>query len=132
MVPVPGLAALPALVQQTRDAGLPVEASYDLRGSDAPTGLDAAAYRIVQEALTNVLKHAPGAPTRVCVNRDDDVLEIAVVNERVELDGSTLPGSGFGLVGMRQRAELYGGTLEAGECAGGFSVRARFARGSAT
>jgi signal transduction histidine kinase len=129
-IPVLGLAQLPALVQQTRDAGLPVEATYDLRGPEPSAGLDAAAYRIVQEALTNVLKHAPGSRTRVCVSRDEDVLEVAVVNRAARTAESALPGSGYGLIGMRQRAELYGGSFEAGECGDGFAVRAASSGGS--
>ncbi|MFB7155067.1 ATP-binding protein, partial [Streptomyces virginiae] len=87
------------------------------------------AYRIVQEALANVVRHAPGAPTRVSVTVDDDEVLVLVVNGPaardavVEPDG---PGTGHGLVGMRERVRLTGGTLDTGPLPdGGFRVAAR-------
>ncbi len=133
LAPAVGLAQLPALVEQVRAAGLPVELAGVGAGPDLPPGLDAAAYRIVQEALTNVIRHAPGAPTAVRVLREPRALEVSVRNAA----GSGAPstsgpkGSGFGLVGMRQRAELYGGELQVGPQAGGYLVAARFPVGGA-
>ena len=123
LAPQPGMAALPALVEQVREAGLPVELELEGEQQQLAAGLDLAAYRIVQEALTNALKHAAGAATRIRIRYAPRRLELAVDD-----DGPGAPaidGNGHGLVGMRERAELYRGTLEAGPRAGGgFSVRA--------
>jgi signal transduction histidine kinase len=119
-----GLAQLPLLVDQARAAGLPLEA--DLDAGPLPAGLDAAAYRIVQEALTNVLKHAPGARTRVSVHQGEGALEIAVHNAAVPVAPDPPRGAAYGLIGMRQRAALYGGQLETGSDDDGFRVRAVF------
>ncbi len=121
--PQPGLATLPRLVDQVRSAGLPVDLSMS-GNAELPPGVDLAAYRIVQEALTNALKHA-GAPTAVRVCSADGHVQIEVRDT-----GSLRPGGGtsggHGLVGMRERAHLYGGTLEARPHPdGGFVVRAR-------
>jgi signal transduction histidine kinase len=124
--PSSGLAQLPVLVDQARAAGLPLEAQVDTGAEELPAGLDAAAYRIVQEALTNVLKHAPGARTRVSVNRGETVLEIAVRNTGGRAATDPPRGAAYGLIGMRQRAALYGGHLEAGAHADGYEVRAVF------
>jgi signal transduction histidine kinase len=97
--------------------------------STLPAGVDLAAYRIVQEALTNVLKHAGPASVRVCVRHCGGVLEVEVCDDgRGEADGTRPPGAGHGHVGMRERAALYGGAVEAGELPdGGYRVRARLA-----
>ncbi|MGH9093911.1 MAG: sensor histidine kinase, partial [Acidimicrobiales bacterium] len=124
--PAPGLGQLDALVSATRQAGLPVE--LDRRGqmTDLPAAVDLAAYRIVQESLTNVLRHAGPAPTTVCVDHQPGGLRIDVT----DTGGATPPseateGAGTGIRGMRERAESLGGTLEAGRRAGGgFSVHA--------
>jgi signal transduction histidine kinase len=89
---------------------------------------DLSAYRIVQEALANVVRHAPGAPTRVSVSADDGRLTVLVVNGPSEEGGSPLEtsGTGHGLVGMRERVRLTGGTLDTGPLpGGGFRVAAR-------
>lgn len=86
--------------------------------------MEVAGYRIVQEALTNALKHAPDASVRVRVSFGPQLLEL-----EIDDDGSSngIPGSGFGLVGMRERAEMYGGSLDVARAPGGaFRVRARF------
>jgi signal transduction histidine kinase len=104
-------------------AVLPVELAItgDLAGL-AP-GLDLTAYRIVQEALTNTLKHAGPAQAVVTVNRTPGTLEIQVTDDGC--GGNTADGGGRGLPGMRQRARLYGGQLAAGpRPGGGFQVRA--------
>lgn len=126
--PQPGLGRLPELVEQAREAGMPVELHADrIEGSLSP-GLDLAGYRIVQEALTNVLKHAGPVPTRVAVRCDTDAIELRVDNApgqpHPSRDGP--PGAGHGLTGIRERAALYRGHAEAGPTRdGGWRVTAR-------
>lgn len=124
--PQPGLAQLEAVVEQIRAAGL--EVRMQTEGLlDLPPGVDLAAFRIVQEALTNALKHS-GAPTSVSITRRRHVLTIEVINAgsaRVPTDGRSAAGCGHGLIGMRERVQLYGGSLHAGrESGGAFVVRA--------
>ncbi|WP_336644581.1 sensor histidine kinase [Microbacterium sp. USHLN186] len=120
--PQPGLSALPALIAGTEDAGHRCEMQIDdVRVSD---GCALAAYRIVQEALTNVRKHAPGADVRVLVQQGDGVLSVNVENGPAAHRSTTVEGSGFGIPGMAERARVYGGTLEAGPTGRGWSVRA--------
>jgi signal transduction histidine kinase len=125
--PQPSLRGLDDLVAQVRAAGLPVELETAGDLSALPAGVDLAAYRIVQEALTNVLKHAGPATAKVCVRHCGGVLEVEVCDDgRGGAAGTRLPGTGHGLVGMRERAALYGGAVEAGDLpGGGFRVRAR-------
>jgi len=121
--PTPGLGRLQELSGQLAASGLPVELAVtgDLAG--LPPGLDLTAYRIVQEALTNTLKHAGPAQAIVTVNRTPETLEIQVTDDG--RGGNMADGGGRGLPGMRQRARLYGGQLAAGpRPEGGFSVRA--------
>src|SRR6266540_2014935 len=124
LTPQPGLAELEALLAQTRAAGLSVELSVDGEPKTVPKGLDLAAYRIVQESLTNARKHAGAAQAQVTVRFAPETLELIITD-----DGSAPPNgnpSGHGLVGMRERAALYGGDFEAGpRAAGGFRVAAR-------
>jgi len=122
--PQPGLAELEELVEKVREAGLAVELEVDGERRSLPQPLELSAYRIVQEALTNTLKHA--GPARACVRvryRPDEVeLEVRDDGTGTEAGG----GSGHGLVGMRERVRMLGGELEAGPRAqGGFLVRAR-------
>ena len=127
-VPRPGLAGVDALAERTGAAGLQVELEVDGEPAPLPAGLDLAAYRIVQEALANASKHAHAGRARVTVHYEPRAVELEVAD-----DGRgpapvarTRNGAGHGLVGMRERAALYGGTLEAGAGpAGGFLVRAR-------
>ncbi len=125
LVPIHGLADIPGLVAEMKRAGLDVSLSSDGVPDSLPARLDLASYRIVQEALTNVLKHAgpaPGADVRL--SADGDTLTIEVIDRGS--GASTLPGAGQGLVGMRERAALLGGTFEAGpRVGGGFRVMAR-------
>jgi signal transduction histidine kinase len=124
--PQPGLAGLEALVERSRAAGLEVTLRVEGERPELPGGLDLAAYRVVQEALTNCLRHAGGAPAEVTVRYGDEALELEIADrgpgpvERV--DG----GRGHGLVGMRERMRLYDGEIDAGpRPGGGFRVRAR-------
>jgi signal transduction histidine kinase len=127
--PQPGLDDVPALVACVRAAGPAVELTVTGTAAPLPPGLDLAAYRVVQEALTNVIKHAGGARTVVLISWSAE-LEIAVSDDgrRVgyERAGSG-GGSGRGLIGLRERAAIYGGSLDAGpRPGGGWRVRARF------
>ena len=91
-----------------------------------PAGLDLAAYRVVQEALTNVVKHGGGAATEVCVRYGGDAVELTVIDRGNGGLRTDLDGGGGGLVGMRERVRVYGGELHAGRRrGGGFEVRAR-------
>lgn len=125
--PPPGLDQLDTLLEQLRRSGLDVavDVAADLR--DLPSGLSLSAYRIVQEALTNCLKHAPG--TRVCVrvNRDPHALIVDVENgpPLAHLPPPGLGGGGHGMLSMRERVRVYGGSLQAGARPdGGYAVRA--------
>ncbi|MFC9248031.1 sensor histidine kinase [Streptomyces sp. NPDC057136] len=132
--PQPGIGQVQTLVEATVRAGLPAELSLATevmeaagRG-DVPQAVELSAYRIVQEALANVVRHAPGARTRVSVTSGDGHLTVVVVNDRAERPGSPLEtsGTGHGLVGMRERVRLTGGTLDTGPLPdGGFRVAAR-------
>ncbi|MFH8471939.1 sensor histidine kinase [Streptomyces sp. NPDC018000] len=126
--PQPGLDRVQQLVEATVRAGLPAELSLAADVRDVPQAVDLSAYRIVQEALANVVRHAPGARTRVSVTSDGEHLTVLVVNARAEQPGSPLEatGTGHGLVGMRERVRLTGGTLDTGPLPdGGFRVAAR-------
>ena len=122
--PQPTLADLEALVARAREAGLHAEVRVDGTPRPLPPGVDLSAYRIVQEALTNVHKHAGHRATaRVTVRWLPAAVELSIENDGAG-DGSA--GDGHGLVGMRERAALYGGTLDARpRPGGGFVVRAR-------
>ena len=125
--PQPGLTDVPELVAKSRAAGAAVELT--LRPPDRPThaSVELAAYRLVQEALTNARRHAPGAPVGVRVVGDSDAVTVEVVNERTGAVPSPRPeSSGFGLVGMRERVRMLGGRLDAGPTeTGGYALTAR-------
>ena len=122
--PQPSLARLETLVGRLRESGLAVDLSVTGRPDGLPPGVDLSAYRIVQEALTNVLKHAPGAHARVSVGYGDSELEVTVSDDGSAV--STGDGRGHGLVGIRERVAVVGGRVEAGPADdGGFVVRAR-------
>jgi signal transduction histidine kinase len=126
--PQPTVDSLRALVAQTKDAGLPVR--YTVRGEEypLPTGVSLAVYRIVQEALTNTLKHAgPRARAGVVVDYGEREFRISVGDSGHGAPVVSGFSGGHGLIGMRERATLYGGTLEAGpRPGGGYLVEARF------
>jgi len=125
----PSIARIDELARRARDAGLRVELRVTGDPVELPAGIDLAAYRILQEALTNTLKHSPGARARVTVAYEPNELVLSVEDDGEgprddhELGGA---GGGHGLVGMRERAAVYGGIVQAGqEPNGGFAVRAR-------
>ena len=123
LAPQPGLIDVPVLVEQLREAGLPVELEVEGDHRELPVGIELSAYRIVQEALTNALKHARDARTlvRVCYGRDS--LELEIVDDGAPA-AEPVERGGHGLVGMRERVALYGGSMEAGSRpTGGFAVR---------
>lgn len=129
--PQPGLEDLPALLEQTRSTGLAVSA--DIRGpmADLPRSLQITLYRVVQESLTNVLKHAgPGASARVTLDAGPTEVVLEVRDNGIGA-ASVSDGRGHGLIGMRQRVALYNGTMWAGPApGGGFLVRASIPRDS--
>ena len=121
--PQPGIDHLDVLVEQVERAGLPVALDIDGERVPLPAGLDLCAYRIVQEGLTNALKHAGPAHARVHVHFAPGSLDVEVSDDGAGSGG--LNGSGHGLIGMRERVALYGGRLSVGERAGGgFEIRA--------
>jgi signal transduction histidine kinase len=124
LVPQPGAARVPALVERVRAAGLSVELSVT-GARDLPPGVDLAAYRVVQEALTNVIKHAGTSRAAVVLEYRPDDLLITVTDDGRPATGPGGPG-GRGLIGLRERVGLYGGELDAGpRPGGGWRVRAR-------
>jgi signal transduction histidine kinase len=123
----PGVSEIPALIEHVRDAGVAVELRVEGQPRAIARGVALAAYRIVQEALTNVLKHAGGAPSRVILRWSESALELEIVDHGPPRDGARRdPAAGSGLAGMRERAALYGGTLDAHPGLDvGYVVRAR-------
>jgi signal transduction histidine kinase len=127
VTPQPSLRGLDDLVESVRAAGVPVELRVDGDVTTLPAGVDLSAYRIVQEALTNVLKHAGPASVTVCVRVGHGSVDVDVCDDG---RGAVAVGArgGHGLVGMRERVALYGGSVEAGErSGGGYRVHARLA-----
>jgi signal transduction histidine kinase len=125
LAPQPSLHDLAHLVAETRAAGMPVDLQVDGRRRDLPAGIELSGYRIVQEALTNALKHADQTSASVRVHYGPDALELEVTNTGNGVAGSG-PGTGHGLIGMRERAALCGGDFDAYPLpGGGFSVRVR-------
>jgi signal transduction histidine kinase len=134
--PQPGLDKLRQLVEATRRGGVPVELSLpkpvlekdEEEWPKVSPAVDLSAYRIVQEALSNVVRHAPGAPTQVSLSTDGRHLTVLVVNGPAAkpVSGLESSGTGHGLVGMGERVRLVGGTLDVGPLPdGGFRVAAR-------
>jgi signal transduction histidine kinase len=133
VAPQPGLSSVETLVSQVRAAGLPVDLAVEGAPRPLPAGIDVSAYRILQEALTNSLKHAGPASASVVVHYRDDVVELRVVDDGVATDTGATNGdaaSGHGIVGMRERVALCGGELRVGpRPTGGYEVRARLPTG---
>jgi signal transduction histidine kinase len=125
LAPQPGLAQIPALVESVRATGQPVRLGVP-DGLVLPVAIGLTAYRVVQEALTNALRYAPGARTSVTVEVEGDELVVDVSNEAPRSPSRGGPGTGAGLVGLAERLRLYGGTLAARSLVGGgFVVQAR-------
>ncbi|MFI6684840.1 sensor histidine kinase [Streptomyces sp. NPDC050485] len=123
--PAPGLDRLPELVEQAATTGLTVETTTTGERTALPPGLDLAAFRIVQEALTNVVRHSAARTARVAVGYRPGALVLRIEDEGPAAGGDA-GGSGNGLIGMRERVAALGGTIEAGPLpAGGFRVTAR-------
>jgi signal transduction histidine kinase len=124
LAPQPELDALPRLVEESRAAGLTVDLG-ELPGGQVDPAVGRAAYRIVQEALTNAGKHAPGASVGVTVDRRADQLVVRVLNGAPPRAATDAPGGGFGLVGLAERVRTLGGRLTAEpRLDGGFVVEA--------
>ncbi len=131
LAPQPSLRHLPALVEHVREAGLPVELRVDGDPAPLPPGVDVSAYRIVQEALTNTLKHAGPAHARVVVRYAVDQLELDISDDGQRRGRKGRHG--HGLVGIGERVAVVGGSFESGrQASGGFRVRARLPLGSAS
>jgi signal transduction histidine kinase len=124
LAPQPSLEQIERLVEQTRDAGLPVDLRIEGEPVPLPAGLDLTAYRFVQEGLTNAIKHARAQHAEVVVRYEDGQVELTVTDDGD--GGGDGGGSGHGLVGIRERVSVYGGELDAGpRPGGGFRLRAR-------
>jgi len=125
LAPQPSLRRIDQLVEAIRSSGLPVEVAIEGDPVDLPPGVDVSAYRIVQEALTNALKHAGPARARVTVTYASDAVDLAIVDDGAGDAGADGNG-GYGLAGMRERVAIYGGELESGiRPHGGYALRVR-------
>nr|WP_191247435.1 histidine kinase [Amycolatopsis deserti] len=131
-IPQPTAESMADLADRVRAAGVPVELSIDGELAGLPAGVSLGVYRIVQESLTNTLKHAgPGARARVRVRRTENLVDVEIVDDgagkaRALVPGPDLPG-GNGVIGMRERAHLFGGILQVGpRPGGGWRVHASF------
>ena len=126
VAPRPGLGELPRLAASMRDSHLAVEVSIEGEARSLPPTVDVSAYRIVQEALTNTLKHSEASRADVHVRYWPDELEVEIVDDGRPDGGSSSGSAGLGLIGMRERAALHGGQLNVGPVAGGgFAVKVR-------
>ena len=130
LAPQPSLGRIDELVQSLEASGLPVEVRIEGHPVELPPGVDVSAFRIVQEALTNALKHAGPARARVTLRYTPADLELEIIDDgRSNGHGG---GTGHGLAGIRERVAIYGGDLESGRRAdGGYALRARLPLGSA-
>jgi signal transduction histidine kinase len=120
--PPPGVAAVEELVARHRDAGLDVSLSFEGERRALPQNVDRGAYRILQEALTNAARHGAGE-AEVRLRFEPDALELSVANPLADAPAGR--GNGHGVIGMRERADLLGGVLEATAQDGRYSVTAR-------
>jgi signal transduction histidine kinase len=130
--PQPSLDELPGLLTTVREAGLPVELVVEGEARAVPRSIDLSAYRVVQESLTNTLKHAHAASARVWLHYGSDVLDVEVTDDGRGAAARLLeaPHRGYGLAGMRERVAMVGGEIVAQPGAnGGFVVRARLPLG---
>jgi signal transduction histidine kinase len=124
LAPQPGLAHLPRLVEQLRAAGQAVQLRTVGTPRELPPGVDLAAHRIVQEALTNARKHAPAAPAMVTVRYGVHDVTLSVSTDAPAGRGQSGAESGYGLIGMRERCALYGGRLTVAPTPVGFAIEA--------
>ncbi|MGI9017567.1 MAG: sensor histidine kinase [Euzebya sp.] len=128
LMPQPSLANLDELLDAVRRSGLDVRCTVDGTPRSLPAAVDLSAFRVVQEALTNTLRHARATVASVDVRYGNDAIDIEVTDDGtscVEASGQLVGGGGHGLVGMRERVALYGGDLDFGHApAGGFRVHA--------
>jgi signal transduction histidine kinase len=132
LAPQPGLGELPELLERARTAGVGIELTVEGEPRPLDQSVDLSAYRIVQEALTNVVKHAGPANTKVTLGYRSDALELTIADSGHGAASAASPG-GHGLVGMRERAAMFGGTLTAGPRDGrGFEVRVSLPYGGAS
>jgi len=130
LTPQPTLARLDDLVTRVREAGLPVELTVEGQPSELPPGVDLSAYRIVQEALTNALKHAGPATARVTMRYGDGELDLEISDDGAGSGNGD--SGGQGLTGIRERVAVFGGDVEAGrQPDGGYTVRVRLPYSSA-
>ena len=126
LVPQPGLDRLEELVASVRDGGLQVDLRVEGERRPVQGSVDVSAYRIVQESLTNVMKHAKARSVQVLVGYQPEALTVRVVDDGTgPPDGGGTDGAGRGLAGMRERVQLLGGSLETGATGSGFQVSAR-------
>ena len=124
LAPQPSLEHLGRLVEQAREAGLPVELHVEGDAIELPAGVDLTAYRLVQEGLTNAIKHAHATHAEVLVRYGSETIEVTVSDDGNGVGNGD--GGGHGLVGMRERVTVYGGDLDAGpQPGGGYRLRAR-------
>jgi signal transduction histidine kinase len=130
LAPQPSLKELGKLVEWVQAAGLPVDVAVEGEPRELPPGVDLSAYRIVQEALTNALRHAGPARARVLLRYGADDLELEIADDGVGAADDS--GPGYGLIGMRERVSVYGGELHAGpRPGGGYALKVRLPLGSA-
>jgi signal transduction histidine kinase len=122
--PQPTLADLPALADRITASGTPVKLTVSTDTAPLPQVVQLAVYRIVQEGLSNVVRHAPGAPTRVSITREANTLHIEVTNTRPRSVRPARNPKGHGLIGLRERATLLGGTFQVDQPSGGWRLRA--------
>ena len=124
LAPQPSLDHVSRLIEQAREAGLPVQLRVEGEAGQLPAGVDLTAYRLVQEGLTNVVKHAQATRAEVLVDYGDSYLEVTVSDNGKGVGNGD--GGGHGLVGMRERVSVYGGELDAGpQPGGGYRLRAK-------
>jgi signal transduction histidine kinase len=125
LAPQPSISHVDFLVEQIERAGLPVTVDVEGEPVDLPAGVDLCAYRVVQEGLTNALKHAGPARAQVLLRYTDRALDVRVRDDGHGLMQPNGDGAGHGLIGMRERVALYGGEIHTGpRDGGGFEIRA--------
>jgi signal transduction histidine kinase len=125
LAPTPGLGQVAALAARIRDTGVPIQLTVTGRPVPLPAGMDLAAYRVVQEALTNTMKHAVGSRVSIAIDYAPRTLRVEVTDTGGSPAPSARTGNGRGLIGLQERIAVYGGTLETGKLpVGGYLVRA--------